>query len=471
MLLLLTGQVNATLLGPIPYTSFTDSPFFVGEFSYFYLEDFEDHLFNTPGVTSSAGGVVSVVFGPSLHDSVDADDGVIDGSGLAGNNFFSWNGAVGITFTFDAGILGALPTHVGIVWTDGAGTTTFKAFNADGVSLGTIGPVSIADGNHNGATGEDNFFGAIDLGGISSIFISNTSGGIEIDHLQFGVSNCADVNITPTNFSHSSSAESGTVTINASPECSWTATSNTDWATLTFGESGNGNGTVTYSITANPSHKSRQGTLTIAGQTFTITQEGIECSYSITPTSQSHSSNAETGSVQVSASGDCPWTASSNISWANIASGGSGNGDGTVTYAIMENTGTTREGTLTIAGQSFTITQAGKQSPHPTCSTTDDELVFTKLKEFYAVGEIVEVDLVACATSRFDRADLWVAIELPSEEVLFMTTNPFEPFSLTPQVFRKSVANTKANYHILQFEVPPDLGGKYTFYAVYVKDT
>jgi len=282
--------------------------------------------------------------------------------------------------------------------------------------------------------------------------------------------NCG-YDISPTSHSYSSSAETGTVKVSASPECSWTARSNTDWATITFGDSGEGNGTVTYSITANPSHKIREGTLTIAGQTFTITQEGIDCSYSITPTSQSHSSNTETGSVIVRASVDCPWTASSNISWVNIVSGGSGNGDGTVTYAIMENTGTTREGTLTIAGQSFTITQAGKQSPHPTCSTTDDELVFTKLKEFYAVGEIVEVDLVACATSRFDRADLWVAIELPSEEVLFMTTNPFEPFSLTPQVFRKSVANTKANYHILQFEVPPDLGGKYTFYAVYVKDT
>jgi len=35
----------------------------------------------------------------------------------------------------------------------------------------------------------------------------------------------------------------------------------------------------------------------------------------------------------VRASGDCPWTASSNLNWANIIYGGSGNGDGTVTYA------------------------------------------------------------------------------------------------------------------------------------------
>jgi len=66
--------------------------------------------------------------------------------------------------------------------------------------------------------------------------------------------------------------------------------------------------------------------------------------------------------------------------------------------------------------------------------------------------------------------DLWIAIEMPSGDLLFMTAEPFEPFSLTPQVFRKSVKNTSALYHLLTFELPPDLGGKYTFYAVYVKE-
>src|SRR5438477_7131672 len=118
-----------TFLGPTPYLSFADSPFNGGSFSYFYLETFEDHLLNTPGVTGSPGGVTSVVFGPSIHDSVDADDGVIDGSGLNGDSYFSSNGAGGVTFTFDAGVLGSLPTDAGIVWTDGAGGSqiTFQA--------------------------------------------------------------------------------------------------------------------------------------------------------------------------------------------------------------------------------------------------------------------------------------------------------------------------------------------------------
>lgn len=128
---------NAGPIGPTPYLSFADSPFSGGGFSYFHLETFEDHLLNSPGVTASAGGVTSVVFGPNIHDSVDADDGAIDGSGLSGDSFFSGFGATG--FSFNAGVLGSLPDSVGIVWTDGAGTATFQAFDADGNLLGSLG--------------------------------------------------------------------------------------------------------------------------------------------------------------------------------------------------------------------------------------------------------------------------------------------------------------------------------------------
>jgi hypothetical protein len=187
------SPAHAMLLGPLggsglsgEYARFSDSPFSGGSFAYFHLEDFEDHLFNVPGVSASAGGVTSVVFGPAIHDSVDLDDGVLDGSGLNGDSFFSGSGAAGITFAFNPTVLGALPTHSGIVWTDGGGTTTFEAFDSNGISLGTVGPVAIADGSISGTTAEDRFFGVIELGGISAIRIRNTGGGIEVDHLQYG---------------------------------------------------------------------------------------------------------------------------------------------------------------------------------------------------------------------------------------------------------------------------------------------
>ncbi len=183
--LLISIPVNASYLPITTYVQASDSPFNGLSLGYFYLEDFEDHSLNTPGVSANRGGPTSVIFGPSLHDSVDADDGVIDGSGLGGDSFFYSGGARGIEFSFDQSILGSLPTHVGIVWTDGNNSIEFTAYDAVGNSLGTISG-SHADGSHNGTTVDDRFYGVIDLGGISSIFIKNGSGGIEVDHLQYG---------------------------------------------------------------------------------------------------------------------------------------------------------------------------------------------------------------------------------------------------------------------------------------------
>ena len=182
---LVSGLAGAqTLLGPTPYLSQADSPFAAAiTGGTVVLETFEDGLLNVPNVTASAGAP----FGPGgITDSVDGDDGTIDGSGVAGWSFFSGSGAAGITFTFNPAAPGGLPTRVGIVWTDGAGTTSFEAFGPGGVSLGVIGPVSIADASFTGGTAEDRFFGVINAAGVSSIRISNTSGGIEVDHLQFG---------------------------------------------------------------------------------------------------------------------------------------------------------------------------------------------------------------------------------------------------------------------------------------------
>jgi hypothetical protein len=53
--------------------------------------------------------------------------------------------------------------------------------------------------------------------------------------------------------------------------------SNNGFITVLSGASGSGNGTVSYSVAANPSTSPRSGTLTIAARTFTITQAGAAC--------------------------------------------------------------------------------------------------------------------------------------------------------------------------------------------------
>jgi hypothetical protein len=174
-------------LGPTPYLSQSDSPFIAGiQNGTIYLETFESGALTVPGVSISDG----MVMGPStLTDSVDADDGVIDGLGRAGHSWFFGDGSTGIRFTFNPAVLGGLPTEAGIVWTDGAPTSTtlFQAFGPNGALLGSVGPVAIADGNNIGATAEDRLFGVINPGGISSIQISDSFGGMEVDHLQYGL--------------------------------------------------------------------------------------------------------------------------------------------------------------------------------------------------------------------------------------------------------------------------------------------
>ncbi|HJW87015.1 MAG TPA: BACON domain-containing carbohydrate-binding protein [Candidatus Brocadiaceae bacterium] len=130
------------------------------------------------------------------------------------------------------------------------------------------------------------------------------------------------------------------------------------WITVTSGSSGTGNGTVVYSVSANTGTSPRTGTMTIAGQTFTVTQDGISCTYSITPTSQTFRASAGIGSVTVTAGSSCSWTAVSNATWITVTSGGSGTGNGTVGYSVSANTGTrSRKGTMAIAGKTFTIKQ------------------------------------------------------------------------------------------------------------------
>ncbi len=90
------------------------------------------------------------------------------------------------------------------------------------------------------------------------------------------------------------------------------------------------------------------------------------CSYSLSSNSASvgPGSGSGTVSVTVTAGSGCTWTASSNAGWLTINSGSPGNGNGTVGYSFTANAGTsTLVGTLTIAGQTFTVSQSPTSSP------------------------------------------------------------------------------------------------------------
>jgi Putative binding domain, N-terminal len=89
------------------------------------------------------------------------------------------------------------------------------------------------------------------------------------------------------------------------------------------------------------------------------------CSYTLSANSASKAAASSTGTVNVVGSpASCTgsWSSSANATWLSIVSGGSGSGSGTttVTYSVGTNTSTSsRSGTLTLAGNTFAVTQSG----------------------------------------------------------------------------------------------------------------
>jgi sugar lactone lactonase YvrE len=173
--------------------------------------------------------------------------------------------------------------------------------------------------------------------------------------------------INPTSANVSAAGASGSVTVTAPPGCAWIATSSVTFITITSGQSGTGMGTLFYTVAPNTgaSSPARSGTLTIAGLTFTVNQESGECRYTISPTSQLRSGSSGTGTVTVSVLVGCGWAVTVSDSWIRIVSGFSGSGSGAVTYSVTTNTGPSRTGTITIAGQVYTLTQEQSLSRTP----------------------------------------------------------------------------------------------------------
>jgi hypothetical protein len=153
----------------------------------------------------------------------------------------------------------------------------------------------------------------------------------------------------------------GSVSVTATNSCAWTATSNDGFITIISGNSGIGNGIVSYSVAANASTDSLLGTMTIAGQTFTVTQLGVPtCGFTLSTTSAMFDAAGGSGSVSVTASNGCAWTATSDDGFIAIISGNSGIGNGTVNYSVAANTSTSSlTGIMTVAGQAFTVIQSG----------------------------------------------------------------------------------------------------------------
>lgn len=149
-----------------------------------HVEDFEDNAID-PALTLS-GEILPPFFSTgstNLTDSVDGDDGTVDGNGNGGYSFFNDGRSIMVTFASPV-------TTAGLVWTDGdpaSAGVTLEAFGEDGMSLGFQDYMDLGDDMFTGETAEDRFIGASDLGGIKSLVVTNlpNGNGIEIDHIHW----------------------------------------------------------------------------------------------------------------------------------------------------------------------------------------------------------------------------------------------------------------------------------------------
>ena len=118
------------------------------------------------------------------------------------------------------------------------------------------------------------------------------------------------------------------------------------------------------------------GVTSVAGPTAT------RCQASITNSSPSFAAAGGTGTLAISVSRECAWTASTDASWIAITAGASGQGDGTVNYRVAANgDATTRRATIAVGDQGADIGQAAAacafriSSPSNDLSATGDRAV------------------------------------------------------------------------------------------------
>ena len=179
----------------------------------------------------------------------------------------------------------------------------------------------------------------------------------------------ASVTVAPNQWPVGASGGTTPVTLTVSPaDLPWSATSSADWLVMTPSV-GTGSSTVTVSALPTTSEQTRTATVTIAGEAMTVTQAPGTASFSVDPASWSVESLGGVRQIAVtSVLSDSPWTARAADSWL-VVSPSAGTGSGVVTLTASASVSTqARTTTVSVAGRSVSVTQAG-QTPTFTVSS------------------------------------------------------------------------------------------------------
>lgn len=201
------------------------------------------------------------------------------------------------------------------------------------------------------------------IGEVSFDVQANTTASVRTANLLIGTTSyrisqtaaACRIGLASTNGTAQAAGGTGSVAIQAN--CAWTAVSNVPWIVITSAAAGNSDTALSYQVQPNSTANDRTGTITIAGQTYTVTQPGQRCNLSLSANLASLPARGGAGSVNVTGGSSCTWSATGGDSWLSIDYASVG-GSGTVRFSADPNTtGSARTTSVSVSGQSITIQQ------------------------------------------------------------------------------------------------------------------
>jgi hypothetical protein len=105
--------------------------------------------------------------------------------------------------------------------------------------------------------------------------------------------------------------------------------------------------------------RATNGTITTAFSTVeSFKAGGGLCSIVLSTTSVSASASGGSTTITITTNSVCSWVAISNDAFIVLTTPSSGSGSGSLTFSVAANTGAARTGSVTISGQTVTVTQA-----------------------------------------------------------------------------------------------------------------
>ncbi len=428
---------NGVADGSIPVLTTTNGAEFIGT----------TELGGTPGTTGTVFEITASGSFNTIHQFTTAEGGIpivtiVNGSTLIGTT--TAGGSNGFGTAFEMTLEGTVTTFYQFSGTNGVmdgsspglssihdssgayyGETRDGGTNGAGLAFtlstsGTLTPVyefcsvstNCLDGRSPDALANlvsGDFYGTTESGGANDggTVFKFAASGASSGGGGGGGTNCT-YELTSSSASPSAAGGPATVGVIAPSGCAWTATTNNSFITITSGSSGSGNGTVHYTVAANTSTNAQVGTMTIAGETFTVTESGTSrtgggCTYSIgTKTSVTLAAKGGKGSISVKTTGtDCSWTAVSNDpSFISITKGSSGTNKGAVVLAVAANPDAIeRTGTVSIADHTVTVIQQAAK-----CAFALDTNAVTFTSEGGSGSVVVSANGGACAWKVVNKA-------------------------------------------------------------------